>query len=240
MVASAPYLSPFYLALGVCLYGAFSLARASVSLGLVERPLVVAFIWGVLTGDLAVSLSLGVCCELFWIDDLTVGTRVCITGTLPLLLTLVLINLSEFGDFPADPQHLCPVLCCTMPLAWCGARGESLVRRFQVREHTLFVEKRKGEAVPGYIFLVILGRLFIIQTAIFCILLALLAFIFFGYQRFTGSLPVMPAANWYILWSIAAIGGICSLRAKRAYGVFAASLLALFLTFFNLDVRGIF
>ena len=234
------YHTPFFLLTGVSLYGAFALARASVSLGLVERPLVVAFLWGLVTGEFSLALKLGVCCELFWIDDLTVGTRVCITGTLPLLLTLVLINFSEFDGFPRNPEHLAPVLCCAMPLAWCGQKGETLVRALQVREHTIFAEKRKGASVPGYIVLVILGRLFIIQTVIFCIVLAMLAFVFLGYQRITGALPVIPGMTWHVLWCIAAIGGVCSLRAKRAYGVFAASLALLLFTFFGPDVKSVF
>ena len=225
------YLSPFFLLLGICLYGVFALARSSISLGLLERPLAMSFFWGLFTGEFSTALSLGVCCELFWIDDLNVGTRVSTSGTLPLLISLVLINFSEFGAFPTDPQHLGPVLVFSMPLAWFGKRAEMFVRTLQVREHTIFVEKRRGAAVPGYIFLIILGRLFVIQSIVFCISLAVLGFIFLGYRRITGELPVIPDMNWYILWTISAMGGIISLRAKRAYIVFSACLLMALLTY---------
>lgn len=225
------YLSPFFLLLGLCLYGAFALARSSVSLGLLERPLAMAFFWGLFTGEFSVALSLGVCCELFWIDDLNVGTRISTSGTLPLLLSLVLINFSEFGVFPTDPEHLGPVLVFAMPLAWCGKRAEMFVRTLQIREHTLFAEKRKGAPVPGYIFLLILGRLLIIQSIVFCVALAVLGFIFLGYQRITGELPVIPGMTWQILWSISALGGIISLRAKRAYMVFSACLILALVTY---------
>lgn len=225
------YLSPFFLLLGICLYGVFALARSSISIGLLERPLAMAFFWGLFTGEFSTAFSLGVCCELFWIDDLNVGTRVSTSGTLPLLISLVLINFSEFGEFPKDPQHLGPVLVFAMPLAWFGKRAEMFVRTLQVREHTIFVERRRGEAVPRYIILIILGRLLVIQTVVFCISLAVLGFIFLGYQRITGELPVIPGLSWYVLWAIAGMGGILSLRMKRAYMVFGAGLALAFLTY---------
>ena len=223
------YFSPFFFLLGICLYGVFALTRFSVSLGLLERPLVIAFFWGLFTGEFSTAFALGICCELFLIDDLNVGTRIPTSGTLPLLLSLVLINFSELGFFSEEPQYFAPVLVCAMPFALLGRQAELFVRTLQVREHTLFVEKRRGAAIPGYIFFIILGRLLAIQTLVFCLSFAILGGIFLGFKRITGELPVLPGINWYILWAISAIGGYISLRTKRAYLVVSACLiLALF------------
>ncbi len=205
---------PMHILLFSSLLYAFScIFRFSCYIALIERPIFIAIIWGICTEQWAISIPLGIFFELFWMDLLAAGTYIPPNAGLATLLCLMLHSSLSLDS------HNVPLLLImiTIPIAYLGTKVEQYHRRRQIWIHNLFVEK--GQMLVPVTFLTIvrsIAQLWIIQFLLF-VFLGVFAFFILNLIRLL-PLPLSIEQNvpWYILWLVAASGGLLSLRTKKA------------------------
>jgi PTS system mannose-specific IIC component len=197
-----------------------SLGRYGVNLGFVERPLFAGFVWGAVTGDMALALSLAVFYELFWLDLFPAGTYMPPNALFPLLCVLTLSqNLAD----PGIATLFLPVIV-TLPLAAFGAYIEKRQREWQVTGYNRVVLRLRaggdiGKAA-GRSVSVSLAQSFICNGIAFFIAANLIVFAASLLTAWKGGFPVYSHASWPLLWVIGAVGGMLSLRLRRNYLLF--------------------
>lgn len=211
-------------------FAIFSLFRFSLSIGLLERPLVIGLFWGFFTGDYTTSLYIAIFFELFWLDLIPVGTFIPPHLTAATFAALALTT--YFGL--EHPARIMGILFACMPLAWLGAKAEGMVRdqeRANYNRLLHWTRNPDGEFVPTNLVLRSLARTFLMGWVLFYVSILVLKFTF---QLFISTYPGFLASvdiSWPHLWVAATMGGLMALRLKRAYGVLAtgAVLIALFM-----------
>ncbi|MGE4193519.1 MAG: PTS sugar transporter subunit IIC [Pseudodesulfovibrio sp.] len=205
-------------------FALFSLCRTALSLGLLERPLVVGFFWGAATGEYTTSLYIAIFFELFWLDLIPAGTYIP-----PHLTAATFSALTLSTYFGLDqPSKIMPVLFASMPLAWLGARLEGWLRdREQASYNAMLNWARNPRSMhtPGTIILRSMGRNLFINWGVFFAAVFTLKLCF---QLFYDLYPTAFShlgVTWAHLWVAASLGGLMALRQKRAYVVLATGIL---------------
>ncbi|NDV19196.1 hypothetical protein GO013_07155 [Pseudodesulfovibrio sp. JC047] len=199
-------------------FALFSLFRNALSIGFLERPLVLGFFWGLWSGDLTTSLYIAIFFELLWLDLLPVGTFIP-----PHLTAASFAALSLTTYFGLEhPARIMGVLFASMPLAWLGTKVEMIIRdQEQVSYNQLLNWTRNPEKsnVPGTLIMKSMVRSFLYSGLSFLAAILLikycLQFIFSVYPGFLSSIDV----TWTHLWVAASLGGLMALRVKRAYAI---------------------
>ncbi|QGY41136.1 hypothetical protein GM415_13700 [Pseudodesulfovibrio cashew] len=213
-------------------FALFSLFRYSLSIGLLERPLVIGLLWGLFTGDMTTSLYIAIFFELFWLDLIPVGTYIP-----PHLTAATLAALSLTTYFGLEhPARIMGILFACMPLAWLGAKAEGLLRDQERGGYNRLLNWSRDPAspvVPTQLILKALLRTFAVSWFLFLASTLVLKFtfetLFSLYPTFLTSVGI----TWPHLWVAAMLGGLMSLRLRRAYGVLmgGVTLIAIFMFF---------
>jgi PTS system mannose-specific IIC component len=197
-------------------FALFSLFRFSVSLGLVERPLVVGLLWGLFMGDLETSLYVAVFYELLWLDFIPVGTFIPPHMTAATFTALTLNNFLGLTSLPL----VCLSLVAGLPMAWLGARLERTMRDRLNRSYggvLQWVRKPTDASVPGRLLLGTLGSKVLFNWGFFLMGaggLALLAtFVLKQYGPEIASIQI----SWNHLLIGASVGGLLALRLRSLY-----------------------
>lgn len=199
-------------------FALFSLFRFSLSIGLLERPLVIGLFWGIFTGDYTTSLYIAIFFELFWLDLIPVGTFIPPHLT---AATFAALSLTTFLGFE-EPNRIMVILFACMPLAWLGAQMEGMVReqeRVGYNQLLRWTRSPDSESRPMTLVLRSLARTFLIGFVLFYIAMLVLKFTF---QLLLETFPELLSSldvTWSHLWVMATIGGLMALRLKRAYVV---------------------
>lgn len=211
-------------------FALFSLFRFSVSVGLLERPLVIGLFWGIFTGDYTTSLYIAIFFELFWLDLIPVGTYIP-----PHLTAATFSALSLTTYFGLDhPARIMGILFASMPLAWLGAQAEAMVREQERGSYNKLLNWARNpdsSNLPSQLVLRSLGRTFLLSWVVFFMAILVLKFTFQNlfsiYPGFLSGISI----SWAHLWIAATMGGLMALRLKRAYAILAAgvTLIALFM-----------
>ena len=228
-----------YLALVASLFGLVCILRFSFYLGILERPISVAAIWGLCTGDWSLALPLGIFFELFWMDLLGAGTYIPPNANLPLLLCLFT---QYILPLPGTNIPLILIIL-TLPTALLATRLEQWHRKRQINVHNRFVEDGKME--KPITFTVIarsLLELWLLQAALFAGLAITLFWL--GSATITlsgtasGRILSSPNLTWPTLWLVAALGGILSLRTRRAVLALGCTLIILCILMLHNQILG--
>ena len=198
--------------------------RGICNLGFIERPIFIGFVWWLCTGDMAPALPLALFFELFWLDLIPIGSYVPPMPGFPYLILLALAGAMGW----TEPAALAFPLAVLMPLAYVIPVLEYRQRNWQKYASTQLIalaeSPRPLEGFPGRL----IARSGLQQTVggllIFVLTYALAHYSFslahdIGASWGTGLIPL--GVDWPILYIIAAIGALLSLRIKRAYFVFA-------------------
>ncbi len=187
---------------------------------MLERPLVIGFLWGLVTGDVAMAIPVAVFFELFWLDAIPVGSYVPPNVSATTLSCLTLIQ--GFG-LSAPGQMLLPIFLCA-PLAFVGARLEAFKRELENRGYNqllLWARHPSASDLPARL----VHRSLLLSLALsFAFMLASLSglWIVLGFfMRFLGPWLAGLRLDWTPLWIAAGLGGVLSLRFKRAQAVLA-------------------
>lgn len=181
-----------------------------------------ALLVGFLTDDWLLALPLGITLELLWLDIVPLGNVVPPQGTLSYLL---LFPLARLYGWSAPGPLLLPIL-----LAVLAAYGAALLERSQrvflnglmppVEQYCL-----TGRGLsPGYALL--LGALLRagLQWVIYMTCFIALAIVFDGLDSHRRG-PLLLIITWPMMYATAMLGGILSLRIRRAYAVLVVTLL---------------
>jgi len=217
-------------------FGLLSLTRFGFNIGLLDRPVTFGLIGALITGNIELSIGIGIFFELVWLDFFPAGTFIPPHNILPPFLTLALAN---FFDI-TYPGNLIPLLFLTFPTAWLGTRMENWQRKLQNlnynklyywadQEHSSF--KPEALVVRSLIQLVILN--IILYLVCFTIIFVIIEYTYPFWS------DIFEGFKWPYLWLVALVGGILSLRIPRAYEVLVFCLGIVFLTsLFIWDLNG--
>lgn len=198
------------------LFGLATVLRLSFYVGVLERPISIAILWGIFTGDWALVLCLGVFFELFWMDLIGAGTYIPPNANLPLLLCLFVVHaFAGQGFFIPDPPLVLIVLA--VPLAYIGSGFEQRHRKKLISIHEQLVEERQmDKAIPTAVIFSAMGRLLFKESLLFILLGLLIYLLFVLLIHVFGSFPGPVNLSWAVLWMTALLGGLLSLRTRRA------------------------
>lgn len=197
-------------------FALFALCRFSVSLGLIERPLVIGLCWGLVFGNLTTCLYISIFYELLWLDFIPVGTFIP-----PHMTAAAFAGLALATYFGIDaPPLVFLALVCGLPMAWLGAKLDRNLRDRLNRSYSgilHWVRKPAGDDVPGKLILrTLLGKLLVSWLFFFIgvgLLSILLRFVLNQYSAMLVNLDL----NWNQFLIAASIGGLLSLRLRSLY-----------------------
>ena len=205
-------------------FGLSCVLRFSFYLGFIERPVAVALIWGALSGEWEVSLALGIFFELFWMDLIGAGTYIPPNANFPLLLCLFLHSafLAQGLNLAAPP--LVPIVVA-VPLAFVAT---SVEQRHRVNLNTLHErlveDSRMDSSLDSKIIAAAVMRLWALETLLFAGFGLIFYWLFELLTFVLGHFPGPHNLGWPALWLTAALGGVLSLRTRRAVCSLAVSL----------------
>ncbi len=198
-----------------------SIARSSISIGLLDRPLVAALLYGFATNSLEFALPLGAVLELFWLDILRLGAIIPPSGTLSFLL---LYPLCLIFNWQAPSQFAIPLLVC-LPLAYTIKWVESLQREqnnAQIAEVENWVNNPKTGNSPQKVIYISLLRFICFETLHYMTLFGLLFFIFHTLEH--NHIFIISGITWSVIFSISLMGAVLALRTRRAYAILCLAL----------------
>jgi PTS system mannose-specific IIC component len=187
----------------------------------------VGFVWALATGHWEASLGVAVFFELFWLDLLPVGTYVPPQSVAATVAALSLIHYYH----AVGPGELALPLFLALPVALAGSRLEFNLRKWQDRSYNALLRHARrsatGEAPfdPGRLVAVAVAQAFAANFAFFAVSLVILVQIM-GWLNDNVIKGMHFPLEWGHLWFLAAMGGILSLRVRRAFGMLAAGVAA--------------
>ncbi|WP_274532706.1 PTS sugar transporter subunit IIC [Desulfocurvibacter africanus] len=200
----------------------FSLFRFQLNIGLLERPLAIGLVWGLLFGDLATAISISLFFELFWMDLIPAGTFI---PPQMAASTLAALTLVEVYHFTAPPLAVLAIIAC-LPLAWLGTRIEAMERERQNKSYNELLRSSRGGmdafspgglVRKGFVRMAIINWLFFLVSSITLVWIAGLVLPFL--QRYVVLLPV----KWWHVWFGASLGGLLSIRFRPGYILLAVA-----------------
>ncbi len=216
-------------------FALFSLFRFSLNLGVLERPLAVGLLWGLLTGHYQLGLGVGLFFELFWLDQIPAGTYIPPNTVFSTLLTL---GLADYFLL-LQPSELLLPLALSLPMALVGARLEYLQRRWQDAGYNSLLhwmrlaDGRRNPRHPERLILTSVLQQLALNLAVFTVGILVLIEVVAVMRPMVGAYLRSFPITWPHLWFVAALGGILALRLNRSYKILACGvvLLTLVLSF---------
>jgi len=197
-------------------FALFALCRFSVSLGLIERPLVIGLCWGLVFGNMTSCLYISIFYELLWLDFIPVGTFIP-----PHMTAAAFTGLALSTYFGLDsPPLVFAALIFGLPMAWLGARLDRNLRDRLNRSYGSvlhWVRRPAGDDVPGKLIRrTLLGKL-LVSWLFFLLGAGLLALLlrFFLNQYSWVLLDLDLTWNQFLI--AASLGGLLSLRLRNLY-----------------------
>jgi mannose PTS system EIIC component len=197
-------------------FALFSLFRFSVSLGLVERPLVVGLFWGLFVGNLEPSLFIAIFYELLWLDFIPVGTFIPPHMTAAAFTALAISTRFGLDSLPL----VCVPLLAGLPMAWLGARLERVMRDRLNRSYSgvlSWVRKPLDVNVPVRLLSATLASKVLVNWLFFLVGAGVLALLTNVAVRYYGPHLAAVRVTWNELLIAASVGGLLALRLRSLY-----------------------
>lgn len=197
--------------------------RAVCNFAFIERPLVIAFFWWFITGEPFPALPLAIFFELFWLDLFPIGGFIPPMAAFPYLLLLSLST--QFGWH--TPISLAFPLAASLPLAHVVPVYEAFLRNKQSAWSEKLMQAAATETplhgLAGYmmwkatLWAIVPGLLLFTGIYLFCL----------WFVPLVQKQAMFPLSlDWPVLYAIAAIGALLSLRIRRIYLAFALCMCA--------------
>ncbi|MFO7717592.1 MAG: PTS sugar transporter subunit IIC [Desulfohalobium sp.] len=200
------------------------MSRFAVNLGFFERPISVALIWGMATGQWPLAIGVGITFELFWMDLFPAGTYIPPHGQAATVYSLTIAHC--MGMY--RPWDLLPVVVVALVLAHCWVRLEYWHRHWQNSHYSQLlqsVRQEHGFFAPERFVARSLVQLFVLNGLVFFLLTQI------SLWAFEWLHPLWPAApfalQWPHVWGVALLGAVAALRTKAAYAVWLTGLVLL-------------
>ncbi len=191
-----------------------SLTRFACNTGLLDRPLTIGLLWGALTGEWTTAAGVSIFFELFWLDLFPAGTYIPPHGALSVFLCL---SVSHLLGLSAAHQVF-PVMILSLPLAWFGSRLEHWQRTFQNKSYNQLIQWSREEWSsfrPKILVKRSMLQIGLVNLALFMVAAVLLVALLQDTPQVGRLMPSW--VSWPLLWMVASIGGVLSLRIKRAH-----------------------
>lgn len=207
-------------------FALLSLFRFSVSLGLIERPLVVGVLWGVFVGNLESSLYISIFYELLWLDFIPVGTFIPPHMTAATFTALAIATHLGLDSMP----QVCLPLLAGLPMSWLGARLERIMRDRLNRSYSGilgWVRKPLDVNVPVRLILGTLASKVLVHWLFFLAGAGLLAYLSQLVSTHYGAQLASLRVGWRELLIAASVGGLLALRLRSLYLSVAGGAVAL-------------
>lgn len=189
-----------------------------MSIGLLERPLVIGLFWGAFTGDFQTSLYIAIFFELFWLDLIPAGTYIPPHLTAATFATLSLTTWFALKQ----PSEIMLIMFASMPLAWVGAHLEGMMRERQKSNYNKvlnWARKPVDPNVPGTIILRSVLTMLLASWVLFFVTVLVFQHAFSYVFSHFSQYFIAYKVQWAHLWIAATLGGVMALRVKRAYVV---------------------
>ncbi len=225
---------PFYLFFAACFVSTVSsMGRFCLGSFFLDRPLVQGFFWGLLSGDMALAISVSLIFEMLWLDLVPIGSYIppgrAVTG-----LALGLISI--FNLHTAQ-EIILPVLL-VLPVSRATVWIEKIMRRWYNKKfktlHNWLQSGQESVYRPGLLIGQSLVQSFMVYLAFFSISLFLLMIFMDRVVMRENLILYMPQVSFNHLFLGAAIGGLLALRIVKSYICFVLGLgtVIFFLLFF--------
>ena len=196
--------------------------RFALNFGFVDRPLVAAFFWSSITGEWATSLNLAIFFELFWLDLFPAGTFIPPQTLFSTFASMTLVYVLDLNL----TEEIFLAMILTIPLALFGSWLEGRQRMWQNKSYNQLLKRvRRGyqnEFCPEKLISKSILQILIVNFIFAYLSIYALIFI---YEKIAPIWPRNSFLAWPYLWIFASIGGILSLRIRRAYVVFFTGVL---------------
>ena len=210
-------------------FAVFSLFRFSLNLGILERPLAVGLLWGVVTGEYETAISVGIFFELFWLDQIPAGTYI---PPHSLCSTFLALSLMDSFKMTQPGEIVYPILL-SLPMGLVGGKLEYLQRRWQDGSYNnllhwarMPVRRRNPDHPKRLVRLSLLLQL-AVHFAFFTVSVLALAGVLAFLGMYEEPFALTADLRWPHLWFLAALGALLALRVKRSYVIVACSVLIL-------------
>jgi len=199
---------------GGIFFALLGLTRFALDLGFVQRPIFVASLWALVTWQAQPVLSIGIFFELLWLDLFPAGTFIPPHSIFSLLATLTLLTCLPASDM----RMVTLILICTTPLGYLGAWTEQWYRRRQNLSYNSLITWTRNRK-PAYSSPEILTKLALTETFVLNLLLFFLCVLplFFVLRNIHPWVENELQPTWPMLWLIASLGALLSLRIHKAY-----------------------
>ncbi len=215
-----------YLLIGSCLFGLVSLARFSVNLGFVERPITIALLWAAFTSNWQEPIYIGIFFECFWLDTFPAGTYRPPQQTFAAFFTMLIVQylgLTRVGS-------ILPLLILALPLTSLMNRLEAWIRTMENVGYRRSWEQVHGRDGPYRPEVLVRGSLLksaALNMAAFALFCGITTAAYEGLLKFR---PVpLPDLTWGHVLIGALAAGFLSLRSRRIYQVLVGAALGLIL-----------
>ncbi len=215
-------LTPIFYVFSAMFLALFSMFRYSISLGFIERPLVVALIWASITGEWTMSMSIAIFFELGWLDQIPTGTYIPPHLTAATVAALALSS----GLGLTLPSEIFVVILASIPLAWVGRRGEAALQErnsYIYDRSMLWVRSQDSTPFPTQLIYRAMAWTFLTSLIVFFVFILGLHFILDLILPYIATLLSGLNVSWSHLWMGASIGGLLALRIRRAYAMCVAT-----------------
>ncbi len=190
-------------------------ARSTCILGLVDRPLCIAFFLGAFTGDWQLALPLGIIIELCWLDVIELGSVVPPYAGLTFLLAFPLCR--HFG-LMSPGQAILPLLLSLLAAcaaAWCERQQRiALNPMIDAVSHA----SQRGGMSPERAVLIAGLRRVLVQFILYAVSFGVISIVLFLFQE-NGNMASLAGITWHELYGVALLGALLSLRTRQAYCV---------------------
>ncbi len=200
---------------------------------MLERPLFLALIAGVVTGQWHLVIPLGIVFELLWLDSIPLGSVVSPQASFSFLL---LLPIALRYQWPSPSPYMLPLIfagACAYLGAWCERALRLRQNRYlETLKHWCVQTSHEGN-LPERLVAANIFQRFLLQFA--CFVPASL-FIQYGTEALLRHdlLLQVRLLTWPVLYAVCTTGAIFVLRIRHAYDFFLASLLLpCRLTFFS-------
>lgn len=211
----------YHMVLAGLLFMAAVAGRSICNIGFIERPLVIGFIWWLCTGQYSPALPLALFFELFWLDLFHIGGYIPPMGAFPYLLLLLLSSRFAWST----PAAFTFPLAMLLPLAYLFPYIESRQRDYQKNASSLLLRQARRNAplgvLPAQQIATSIVQQFVIALSLFIAAIAVCYTVFSLNMLEEKTGGIVLNVDWPVLYAIAAIGSLLSLRIKRAYIVFS-------------------
>lgn len=187
-----------------------------------HRPLFAAVLWSLLTWNWQLALGLGVFFELLWLDLFPAGTFIPPHALFAFMLSLIVLT----GTDEPSVRQLFVVLLLVCPLAYFGAWLEQRLRARNNLAYTALLtwsRHKSGRAAPhNRLILQALLEYWMLFWVIFVLGATFLLIV----TRLVADWSLVgPQVRWPMVWLIACVGAVLSLRIRSAHAVGVVSLL---------------